>query len=218
MQHRQVEINEETTSTRGGFEICLAENSESYWPSSHQQSRGIFENNLWSIFIFKIHFSRGQNAVFCTHHLMYTKIIRMQTWWHARNCMPGSGGSKILTSLTKNHWMVLWRNKSVVQKSSIYTEHCQVLGEGAQQQDPWWSPTRNSTAAQTRSWPTSCELFRIILYLFFYLFYFSQLVFIKSLLDLDAFSCFSAALNAVELATGKFPLLPSVKVLKKQKM
>ena len=30
VQRRQVEMKEETTSTRGGFEICLAENSESY--------------------------------------------------------------------------------------------------------------------------------------------------------------------------------------------
>ena len=50
MQHRQIKINEETTSTIGGNEICLAENSESYWPSSHQQSQGIFDYIIYEVF------------------------------------------------------------------------------------------------------------------------------------------------------------------------
>ena len=52
VQRRQIKINEETTSTRGGYEICLAENSESYWPSSHQQSQGTFDNIIYEVFYF----------------------------------------------------------------------------------------------------------------------------------------------------------------------
>ena len=43
-------------------------------------------------FNFEIQIWSGQHAVFCIHHLKCPKIIRMPTWWHVRNCLPGLGG------------------------------------------------------------------------------------------------------------------------------